>query len=160
MQEHFDLWHKFKQFNMNLLNSISSIMTPNPICVDIHDTLTIVDRLFKENHIHHLPVISSGKLVGMLSKSDFLFFRHGFSDEQSKLEDEVRMNNFLAKDIMTKRLAKLEPSDKINVALEVFKENLFHALPIVENDKIIGIVSTFDIIRKLAIDSEATASYD
>lgn len=160
MPDHFDLWHKFKQFNMNLLNTVSSIMTPNPICVDINDSLTVVDRIFKENRIHHLPVISSGKLVGMLSKSDFLFFRHGFSNDQSKLEDEVRMNNFSAKDIMTKRLAKLEPNDKINVALEVFNENLFHAIPIVDNDKIIGIVSTFDIIKKLAIDAEASATYD
>lgn len=145
---------------MNLLNSVSSIMTPNPICVDLNEILTVVDRIFKENRIHHLPVISGDKLVGMISKSDFLFFKRGFSEEQSKLEDEVRMNNYLAKDIMTKRLAKLEPDDKINVALEVFKENLFHALPIVENDRIVGILSTFDIIKKLAIDSEATASYE
>ena len=70
------------------------------------------------------------------------------------------MNNFTVKDIMTKRLAKLEPTDKINVALEVFKENLFHALPVVEGDKIVGIVSTFDIIKRLAIDAEATAAYE
>ncbi|MBK7635113.1 MAG: CBS domain-containing protein [Saprospiraceae bacterium] len=145
---------------MNLLNSVSSIMTPNPICVNSKDTLTVVDKLLKEHRIHHLPVISDGKLVGMVSKSDFLFFRRGFSDENSKLEDEVRMNNFTVKDIMTKRLAKLEPTDKINVALEVFKENLFHALPVVEGDKIVGIVSTFDIIKRLAIDAEATAAYE
>ena len=64
---HFDLWHKIKHFNMNLLNTISSIMTPNPICVESNDTLSVVDKIFKENRIHHLPVISSGKLVGMLS---------------------------------------------------------------------------------------------
>lgn len=145
---------------MNLLNSVSSIMTPNPICIDSKDTLTVVDKLFKEHRIHHLPVLSEGRLVGMVSKSDFLFFRKGFSDEHTKLEDEVRMNNFTAKDIMTKRLAKLELSDKINVALEVFKENLFHALPVVDGDKIVGIVSTFDIIKKLAIDAEATATYE
>lgn len=145
---------------MNLLNSISSIMTLNPICVNSNDTLTVVDKLFKEYRIHHLPVLSDGKLVGMVSKSDFLFFRRGFSDENSKLEDEVRMNNFTVKDIMTKRLAKLETSDKINVALEVFKENLFHALPVVEGEKIVGIISTFDIIKRLAIDAEATATYE
>jgi acetoin utilization protein AcuB len=61
---------------------------------------------------------------------------------------------------MTTKLAKLEPSDKINVALEVFKENLFHGIPIVNNDALVGIVTTYDIIKHLALDSEAHATYD
>lgn len=145
---------------MNLRNSISSIMTKNPICIGLNETLAVADKLFRENKIHHLPVLAEGKLVGMVSKSDFLFFRRGFSNESEKLEDEVRLNNYSAKDIMTKKLAKLDPDDKINVALEVFRENLFHAIPVVENDRIVGILTTFDIISRLAIDEEATATYE
>lgn len=135
-------------------------MTKNPICIGMNETLAVAERLFKDNKIHHLPVLAEGKLVGMVSKSDFLFFRHGFTSEKDKLEDEVRLNNYTAKDIMTKKLAKLDPDDKINVALEVFKENLFHAIPVVENERIVGIVTTFDIIKRLAIDEGATASYE
>jgi acetoin utilization protein AcuB len=136
-------------------------MTQNPICIGLNESLAVADKLFKENKIHHLPVIAEGKLVGMISKSDFLFFRRGFTtNSNEKLEEDVRLNNYTAKEIMTKKLAKLDPSDKINVALEVFKENLFHAIPVVENERIVGIVTTFDIINRLAIDSEATASYE
>lgn len=146
---------------MNILNPVSSIMTPDPICLGANEPLIIADKLFKQHKIHHLPVESEGKLVGMLSKSDFLFFRRGFtSDEQEKLEDEVRLNNYTAKDIMTTRLAKLDPDDKINVALEVFKENIFHAIPVVKNDRIVGIITTFDIINRLAIDNVAIAEYE
>jgi predicted transcriptional regulator len=146
---------------MNILNPVSTIMTPNPVCIGSNEPLITADKLFKQHKIHHLPVESEGKLVGMLSKSDFLFFRRGFtSDEQEKLEDEVRLNNYTAKDIMTTRLAKLDPDDKINVALEVFKENIFHAIPIVKDDRIVGILTTFDIINRLAIDSLAVAEYE
>ncbi|MFZ1751688.1 MAG: CBS domain-containing protein [Saprospiraceae bacterium] len=146
---------------MNILNPVSTIMSPNPICIGATETLAVANKIFKGHKIHHIPVIEDGKLVGMLSKSDFLFFRRGFSDEEvEKLADEVRLNNFLAKDIMTKKLAKLNPGDRINVALEVFKENLFHAIPIVENEKIVGILTTFDIINRLAIDSGAVADYE
>ncbi len=146
---------------MNILSPVSSIMTQNPICIGLNESLAVADKLFKENKIHHLPVIAEGKLVGMISKSDFLFFRRGFTtNSNEKLEEDVRLNNYTAKEIMTKKLAKLDPSDKINVALEVFKENLFHAIPVVENERIVGIVTTFDIINRLAIDSEATASYE
>ena len=72
----------------------------------------------------------------------------------------MRLNNYSAKDIMTKKLAKLDPDDKIIIALEVFKENLFHAIPVVDNEKIVGIVTTFDIIKRLAIDEGATATYE
>ncbi|MFN8339919.1 MAG: CBS domain-containing protein [Saprospiraceae bacterium] len=145
---------------MNLFDPISAIMTPNPICIGINDPLAIADKLFKENRIHHLPVIAEGKLVGMISKSDFSFFRRGFSaDHIDKVGDEVRLNNYTSKDIMTVGLAKLDPDDKINVALEVFKENLFHALPVVKDGRIVGIVTTLDIIKNLAKDEGATSSY-
>ncbi|MBK8628617.1 MAG: hypothetical protein IPN86_24665 [Saprospiraceae bacterium] len=69
----------------------------------------------------------------MISKQNFLFFRRGFSNSDvEKLEDDVRLNNYTAKDITTTKLAKLDPNDKINVALEVFKVNLFHAIPVVK----------------------------
>ena len=146
---------------MNILNPISSIMTPTPICIGVNETLAVAEKLFKEHKIHHLPVIAEGKLVGMVSKSDFLFFRRGFANvEVEKLEDDVRLNNYTAKDIMTKKLAKMDPDDKINIALEVFKENLFHAIPVVKDEKIVGIVTTFDIINRLALDAGATATYE
>lgn len=146
---------------MNILAPISSIMTQNPICIGSDETLAVAGKLFAENHIHHLPVMAEGKLVGMISKSDFLFFRHGFVHESfEKIKDDVRLNNYHAKDIMTTKLAKLEPNDKINVALEIFKENLFHALPIVQGERIIGIVTTYDIIKRLAIDNVAVAEYE
>jgi acetoin utilization protein AcuB len=146
---------------MNILHPISTIMTPNPICIGANETLAVAEKLFRENRIHHLPVVAEGRLVGIVSKSDFLFFRRGFtSTETEKFEENVRLNNYTAKHIMTSKLAKLSPDDKINVALEVFKENLFHAIPVVEDEKLVGIVTTFDIIYRLAVDAEATAVYE
>lgn len=145
---------------MNILDPVSVIMTPDPITVDATDSLAVVSKIFSTHKIHHIPVTENGELVGIISKSDFLFFKRGFSDsEADKAMEEVRMNNYSAKEIMTKKLAKLEPEDKINVAIEVFKENLFHGIPVVEGKKIVGIVTTYDIIKRLAVDNEAYADY-
>jgi len=136
-------------------------MTKEPITVQVHDRLSVVAQIFSKHKIHHIPVLDGNNLVGMLSKSDFLFFKNGFpKNENDKSFEEVRLNNYSAKDIMTLKLAKLNPEDKINVALEIFKENLFHGIPVVDNDKLVGIVTTYDIIIRLASDNEAHATYD
>ena len=51
---------------------------------------------------------------------------------------------------MTEKNATLRSSDRISVAIETFKENLFHAIPIVDHGKLVGIVTTHDIINCLA----------
>jgi acetoin utilization protein AcuB len=51
---------------------------------------------------------------------------------------------------MTKRLGKVAPDDRVNVALEVFMVNRFHALPVVENGELVGIITPFDIMKALS----------
>ena len=51
------------------------------------------------------------------------------------------------RDVMTKKLATLEPTDKIGSAAELFLLNRFHAVPIVVNGDLIGIVTSFDILK-------------
>ena len=66
-----------------------------------------------------------------------------------KIINETRLNNYNAEVIMTRGVGKLEPTDRINVALDIFSKNLFRALPVVENDKLVGIGTTFDIIKTI-----------
>lgn len=145
---------------MNLLAPVSAIMTTDLITLDPEDVLWKAKEIFETNKIHHLPVIEDGKLVGMLSKSDFLFFRNGFQDSISDEDVEhYRLKTHKVKEVMTRHLGKLSADDKINVALEVFKANMFHAIPIVEGEKLVGIVTTLDIIQHLADDTEVTSVY-
>ena len=146
---------------MNLLAPISSIMSTDLVTISPNDNMKKVEQLFQENKIHHLPVLSDGKLVGMVSKSDYLFFKRGFNDQTTDQRlDLFRLKVWKVSDVMTTRLAKMEPDDRINVALEVFKENIFHAIPIVENDELVGMVTTLDIINHLAVDKGAVNKYD
>ena len=143
---------------MNLLAPVSSIMTTKLITVSENDPLTKVGEIFDENRIHHVPVVDKGRLIGMISKSDYLFFKRGFNPEATQYEG-MRLRTYSAKEIMTKGIAKLEATDKINVSLEVFKENLFHAIPVIEGESLVGILTTLDIIKHLATDKEAVNEY-
>jgi len=145
---------------MNLLSPVSEIMTTNLHTLTPSASIADAALLFENNKIHHIPIAVDDKLVGIVSMSDYLFFRRGFLDnhDDEKLE-QLRMNNYEVSFIMTKGLATLESSSRINVALEVFKENIFHAIPVVDEDKLVGIVTTHDIITHLAKDNVAYAEY-
>lgn len=146
---------------MNLLATVSTIMTKNPITISPEDNLLVAKDVFEKYQIHHIPVVHEGDLVGMLSKSDFSFFKRGFNDEvDDKVLSDVKLNNYKVKSIMTKGLAKLDADDRINLALEIFKSNVFHALPVMENNKIVGIITTHDIIKHLADENIAVNEYE
>lgn len=117
---------------------VSSIMTSNLITVTPEDNLAKVYKIFRTNRIHHLPVVNGKKLVGILTTYDL--FKLGKSLKE--------YGSILAKDVMTTKLATLEPHDKVGSAVLIFIENLFHAVPIVEGDhNLVGIVSTLDVMK-------------
>lgn len=145
---------------MNILNPVSDIMSTNLITLPPTASIADAAKIFAKYKLHHIPITQHGELVGIVSKSDFLFFRRGFLDYKvdEKIE-EIRMNNYQVSYIMTKGIAKLEPTSRINVALELFKENIFHAIPVVEDGILVGIVTTYDVINRLAEDKVAVAEY-
>ena len=136
---------------MNTQDPISNIMSTELVTVSANDKMTRVDEIFKAHKIHHIPVVDYKSIVGILSKTDFQLFQRGFllSDQNEKTFEEMRNRNYEVKEIMTTGLAKLSSSDKIATAIEVFKENLFHCIPIVDKDELVGILTPLDIIKVL-----------
>jgi len=136
---------------MNLLTPVSELMTKELITVNPADKLIAVRKIFDENKIHHIPVVRFRKIVGIISKSDLLYFMKGLGNVNNPVDlNQGRLLITQAQDIMTTGLAKMAPTDRINVALEVFRENILHAIPVVENDELVGILTTHDIITALA----------
>lgn len=137
---------------MNILAPVSTIMTKDLITVNPKDNLKVIKEIFDSKRLHHIPVVRYKKIVGIISKTDLLYFLKGANPEKEKTRNEKLLEKYTADEIMTTGMAKLESDDRINVALEVFKENLFHAIPVVDNDELTGIVTTYDIIKTLSED--------
>lgn len=126
-------------------------MSTNLLTVNPKDKLTAVKEIFETHQIHHIPVVRYKEIVGMISKTDFLHFLRGFNrNEEDRFVNEARLRAYNAEDLMTTGLAKIGPEERINVALEIFKENRFHAIPVVSENELVGILTTYDIINTLA----------
>lgn len=121
---------------MNPLTKVAELMATELVTITQHTPLHEAKELFDKHGIHHLPVVGhAGELEGMLSHSDFL-----------KLVGR-ESGQLTAGDMMVTKLAKLTADDSIRTAANVFRLNKFHALPVVDGDKLIGIITTHDLIR-------------
>ena len=123
------------------------------ITVEPTDPLRTVYEIFAKHNIHHLPVVKFKSLVGIVSKTDFDQFMHRLpknKDAGDSLIEKTRLDSWKVKDIMTEGLAKVDSKEPIRTALDLFRLNRFHALPVVDDDELVGMVTTFDIIDALA----------
>jgi CBS domain-containing protein len=116
---------------------VESIMIRDLITLSPESTLTQVSSIFRSKNIHHIPIVENGRLVGMVSNMD-MWKKNIHPDDYEKI---------LVKEIMTTKLAKLDPDDKIGTAAELFLVNKFHAIPVVEDGILVGLITTFDVLR-------------
>jgi acetoin utilization protein AcuB len=130
---------------------VAEVMTEKVIVIEPDETMDVVQELFRKNNIHHLPVIEHGKVMGMVSYSDYLKLLHGFTLFKTRKSDEYNdaiLRSLLVKEVMTRQLATLRPEDSLETAAGFFRENLFHALPVVdEANMLVGIITTYDLIN-------------
>lgn len=130
--------------------AVRTIMTERVLTVSPETVMTEVVRLFKTNNVHHVPVVDNGRVIGMISASDYHRLEHHFTLFKTHKAEEMNtaiFNSLLAKEVMTTPVATIRATDTVQFAADIFKENLFHALPVVDDDKrIVGILTPYDLM--------------
>lgn len=130
---------------MNL--KVSSIMSTQLITVTESQSMKDVEDIFKKYKIHHIPVIGNDELRGIISYSDYLLFKRGFNDYPEQNRDDLfRLKTHKVEEVMVKNPTTLTPNDKVSKAVEIFKKNHFHSIPITIDQTLTGLITTYDII--------------
>jgi acetoin utilization protein AcuB len=134
---------------MNPNISISAIMTTDTISVKTTDTLPAIEKIFKQFRIHHLPVVDkANSVVGIISKTDVLTFLKKLSlNSSGKAYSQFIASNSTAEEIMTPEPIVVDPDDSIGLAADIFLVNTLHALPVVEDNRLVGIITTHDLLK-------------
>lgn len=134
---------------MNTDRSIKEIMTTKLVTVLPDTPVSEVKKIFNKHTFHHLPVVDmTGALEGIISKEDFLKLAYLLSKNTGgKTYSEKQYNSLTAKEVMTKYPISLEPEDTIGLAADIFLANRFHALPILDDQILVGLVTTHDLLQ-------------
>lgn len=118
--------------------SVQSHMTKDVITLGPDNTLGEARDIMLNKHIHHIPILEGKKLVGMVTSWDM--FKLGKS--------AAEYSTMKLSEVMTKRVATLDPDQHLGAVADVLTRHLFHAVPIVNDDnELLGIVTSTDIIR-------------
>ncbi|MDX1271017.1 CBS domain-containing protein [Bizionia paragorgiae] len=129
---------------------VASIMTTDIITLNLTDSLETAEELFKNHTIRHIPVVSGDSIIGMLSYTDLL--RISFVDaidEDEKDVEAIVYNMFTIEQVMAKNIISVSSTTLIKEVAELLAKKEFHALPVVDDNKLVGIVTTTDLINYL-----------
>ncbi len=126
---------------------VEEIMNTDLITVDSEEDIMDCLELMLKNHVLRLPVLDSGKLVGIITTTDFVnVFDKGFDGEGSF--HAKKSPELVAENIMHKPVVMIEPNKSVFEAAKLMTDKNIGSLVINDNCKI-GIVTESDIFKRV-----------
>lgn len=127
---------------------VSTIMTPAPVCAHPNEPLSEVRATMAEVGCHHVPVVSGGKLLGMITSTDLLRASYTWGEDPRNAE-AVLDHTRTIEDLMVTQLVMVGSKTSVREATRLLVEHGFHSLPVVDDGVLVGIVTTNDVLRYL-----------
>lgn len=129
---------------------ITHLMSRNVITVHHGDPISKVRALVREHGVHHIPVVQGDQLVGIITWSDIL--RVSFGDAfgtDERTVDATLDHTLTLEQVMKPNPVTLPETATVREAAEILAKSDFHSVPIVNGGKLVGMVTSTDLIRYL-----------
>ncbi len=154
------------------MKKVRDFMNTEVICFSPDDSIFKVAKVFSEKNISGAPVVEKGKVVGIISISDIVkflgmklinaevsqipslsllllnFIKTGKEFLGFKKEME-RISKTKIKDVMSKKVISIHPDASLVEAACLMEKHDVNRLPVIENDKLVGIIARADLIKAL-----------
>jgi CBS domain-containing protein len=132
---------------------IKEIMSKAPTVIEANRSIGAVLSLLREHGISHLPVLEEGKIVGLISLHDIIeqiFYPRKKRTVGDIKGENVPILNVPAKGIMTKPVITVQPNLTLRDAEKKMHDQNISCLPIVDSDKLVGIVTKQDFLESIS----------
>jgi len=133
---------------MNLNAPVSTIMSKNYHVVASDVSIGKAEKIMRKKRVKLLAVEENNELLGIVSDNDCQYFRDSLERDGIHGPDEIlRLKHHKVHEIMNTRLVRLIANDSIRKASEIMKSIIFQVIPVVDQKKLIGVL-TPQVIRK------------
>jgi len=116
---------------------INSLMIPDPITITENASIQEAIELMKINSIRHLPVVAkSNRLKGFITLADL---KQGLIPSM--------LTDVSLSDLVIRNPIVVRPDDDVEIAAQLIYKHKIGGMPVVKNDKLVGIITETDILR-------------
>ncbi|RMG92676.1 MAG: CBS domain-containing protein [Chloroflexi bacterium] len=127
------------------------LMTVNPDAISPETSLREIIGLMKEEGYRHLPVVDEqGKVIGIVTDRDVRLVMNSPVILHDRQQDELLLDKVTAESIMTPNPVTITPDTPAYRAAEMLSIYKFGALPVVDNDVLVGILTVTDFLDHFA----------
>jgi len=126
---------------------ISHIMTKTVVTANENDELKTVVEQLRKHVIRHIPIVRGKEVVGIISRTDINRLTFGALFEGQEGADEAILDMLTISQVMTSKPKTVSSDTIIRDLAEIFVKEDFHALPVVDNGQLKGIVTTTDVVK-------------
>jgi len=148
----------------------SDIMTGTVVTVRPDTTVSTVAGLLLDRRISAVPVVDDhARLVGIVSEGDLLgrpsrqslrgWWLRLFNDEAACLEELATARHLTARDVMTHHVISVAAEAPIDVVASLMHRHRLKRVPVLDDGKLVGIISRVDLLNALAGSKEQPALY-
>ena len=120
-------------------------MTVNPITVSPDTMIATALELMREKSINRIPVVKDEKLVGIITERKLMEVSPSSATSLSIFEINYLLSKTKVEQVMTKKVVTVAPDDLLEVAALKMRDNSVGGLPVVENGKVVGIITESNI---------------
>ncbi|MBT5027739.1 MAG: CBS domain-containing protein [Nitrospinaceae bacterium] len=148
------------------MKTARDIMTKNVVTVRKDQPISDLSQLFIKNHFNGVPVLDdTGKVAGVVTQGDLieqnknlhiptviaLFDAVLFIDSEKKFENDVKkLTGSIIEDIYQVDAITISMDAELNEITTIMANNDVHTLPVLDGDKLVGIIGKKDVIRALS----------
>lgn len=132
---------------MNKSIIVRDVMRTRVITLHPKDNLHRAKEIFAEFNIHHIPICVMNEIRGIISLGDILYLQGVVSDSFDQFLKDKKNKLTLVEDVMTKNPYRTTSGTLLSEAIDIMLDKRVNALPVVDNDELVGIITTRDIMK-------------
>jgi acetoin utilization protein AcuB len=122
-------------------------MTASPISVSPGTSITEARDLMVRRRIRHLLILDDERLVGIVTDRDIRLNLPSPASSLSVWEINYLLAKLTAGEVMTKNVITVSPNQPMTEAARLMLEKRIGALPVVEGERVVGILTETDVLR-------------
>jgi CBS domain-containing protein len=129
---------------------VRDIMETKLVTISASERLSMVEDIMRLGRVRHMPVVQAGKLVGVVSERDLLRASLSVLSEHRDAERRMFLHVVEISRVMSSPPIVISPDATIREAALLMADRKIGCLPVVDGDRLIGMITETDVLRWVA----------